>query len=556
MTNRLACLTLFIALSACSDITTDTATQPPADPAVIPAYDIVLRGGLLFSGADEPPVEGDIAINGQLIAAVGNLGEFTANETIDVAGLAITPGFIDIHSHALADSTDQGIFGWPDAENLIRQGVTTVIGGNDGGSPLPLSDTFDAIAALPAAVNFGSYIGHGSIRGLIVGEDDRPATDEEMQQMRDQVALGMQQGAFGLSSGLIYAPGRFASTEEVVNLARVAGEYGGMYISHMREEGLGLLDSVAETIRIGEEGGLPTQLTHHKVVGAPMWGSSVESLRLVDEAIARGVDVSIDQYPYTASSTNLQILFPGWALDGGREALLARMADPAQRARLRNDIVYNIEVDRGGDDPANVVLVGCPHDATLNGLNLSEVLRRQGIETTKVNAADLLMDLVAAGNCSAVFHAMVEEDIHNIMRHPRTMIASDGGIEGPSDRAVHPRNYGTFARLIGHYARDLAIIPVHTAVHKVSGMPADRLNMTHRGRLVAGAVADIAVLDIAEVNDRTSFADPHQYAEGAVHVFVSGQAVLKDKTMTGARPGVIVRSSDVRSTDVRSTDAQ
>jgi dihydroorotase/N-acyl-D-amino-acid deacylase len=289
MNKPLACLILLAAVSACSDNATETASLPPADPAVIPSYDIVLRGGLLFSGADELPVEGDIAITGQLIAAVGELGEFTAKEVIDVNGLAITPGFIDIHSHALDDNTDQGIFGWPDAENLIRQGVTTVIGGNDGGSPLPLSDTFDAIAALPAAVNFGSYIGHGSIRGLIVGEDDRPATEEEMQGMRDQVALGMQQGAFGLSSGLIYAPGRFASTEEVIDLARVAGEFGGMYISHMREEGLGLLDSVAETIRIGEEGGLPTQLTHHKVVGAPMWGSSVESLRLVDEAIARGV---------------------------------------------------------------------------------------------------------------------------------------------------------------------------------------------------------------------------------------------------------------------------
>ncbi|MDO9519007.1 MAG: D-aminoacylase [Pseudohongiella sp.] len=545
MNNKIAALLLATALTACSD-PAPQSMQQPAEPAAIPGYDLVLRGGQLYSGADELPITGDLAINGQLIVAVGDLGEYEASQVIDVSGLAVMPGFIDIHSHALSDNMDEGIFGWPDAENLIRQGVTTVLGGNDGGSPLPLADSFDAIAALPAAVNFGSFVGHGSIRGLIVGEDDRPATDEELELMREQVALGMEQGAFGLSSGLIYTPGRFATTEEVIELAKVAGEYGGMYISHMREEGLALLDSVAETIRIGEEGGLPTQLTHHKVVGAPMWGRSVESLRLVDEAIARGVDVSIDQYPYTASSTNLQILFPGWALDGGRDALLARMADPAQRTRLRNDIVYNIEVDRGGDDPANVVLAGCPHDATLNGLNLSEVLRRQNREASKNNAAELLIELVAAGNCSAVFHAMVEEDIHNIMRHPRTMIASDGGIEGPSARAVHPRNYGTFARLIGHYARDLGIIPVHTAIHKVSGMPADRLKMHNRGHLAPGAVADIAVLNIAEVRELASFADPHQYAEGAVHVFVAGEAVLQDKVMTGARPGAIVRSTDYR----------
>ncbi|MDP3516974.1 MAG: D-aminoacylase [Pseudohongiella sp.] len=545
MNKTMVSLLLLVSLSACSDNVTETAQQTSSDPVSLPTYDLVLKGGLIYSGADELPVEGDIAINGQLIAATGLLGNYEATTVIDVSGLAVMPGFIDIHSHALSDNLDEGIFGWPDAENLIRQGVTTVIGGNDGGSPLPLSDTFDAIAALPAAVNFGSFVGHGSIRGLIVGEDDRPPTDEELELMREQVAQGMQQGAFGLSSGLIYTPGRFAATEEVIELARVAGEYGGMYISHMREEGLALLDSVAETIRIGEEGGLPTQLTHHKVVGAPMWGASVESLRMVDEAIARGVDVSIDQYPYTASSTNLQILFPGWALDGGRDALLMRMADPAQRSRLRSDIVYNIEVDRGGNDPANVVLAGCPHDASLNGLNLSEVLRRQNRETSKTNAAELLIELVAAGNCSAVFHAMVEEDIHNIMRHPRTMIASDGGIEGPSDRAVHPRNYGTFARLIGHYARDLGIVPVHTAIHKVSGMPADRLKLGNRGYLVPGAIADIAVLDIASVKELTSFADPHQYAEGAVHVFVAGEAVLLDSAMTGARPGVIVRSTDL-----------
>jgi N-acyl-D-amino-acid deacylase len=544
MNNVITALLLLATLTACSDPAPET-TQPAAgEPSPVPSYDLVLRGGQLYNGADEPPVAGDLAINGHLIAAVGDLGEYLATQVIDVTGLAVMPGFIDIHSHALADNMDEGIFGWPDAENLIRQGVTTVIGGNDGGSPLPLTDSFDAIAELPPAVNFGSFVGHGSIRGLVVGEDDRPATEEELELMREQVALGMEQGAFGLSSGLIYTPGRFAPTEEVIELAKVAGEYGGMYISHMREEGLALLDSVAETIRIGEEGGLPTQLTHHKVVGAPMWGSSVESLRMVDEAIARGVDVSIDQYPYTASSTNLQILFPGWALDGGRDALLARMADPAQRTRLRNDIVYNIEVDRGGNDPANVVLAGCPHDATLNGLNLSEVLRRQNREASKNNAAELLMDLVAAGNCSAVFHAMVEEDIHNIMRHPRTMIASDGGIEGPSARAVHPRNYGTFARLIGHYARDLGIIPVHTAIHKVSGMPADRLKMHNRGHLAPDAIADITVLNIAEVRELTSFADPHQYAEGAVHVFVAGEAVLLDKVMTGARPGGIVRSTD------------
>jgi len=378
---------------------------------------------------------------------------------------------------------------------------------------------------------------------LVVGEEDRPPTERELQAMRNEVDKAMREGAFGLSSGLIYPPGRFATTEEVIELAKVAARHGGIYISHMRQEGLDVLKSVAETIRIGEEGGLPTQLTHHKIVGAPMWGRSVDTLAMVDEALSRGVDVSIDQYPYTASSTSLTILFPGWSLDGGREALLARLSDPEQRQRAREAIVHNIEVDRGGNDPANVVLANCPHDTSINGLNLSELLRQQARDISRENAAELLMELVEAGNCGAVFHAIDEDDVKRIMRHPVTMTASDGGVEGPSDRVPHPRNYGTFARLLGHYVRELEVLPFHTAIHKVSRLPADRLGLTDRGRIEIGAIADIAVLDPATVIDRATFDNPHQYAEGAHHVLVSGQAVLLNQEMTGKRPGQVLRST-------------
>ncbi|HEA61894.1 MAG TPA: D-aminoacylase, partial [Pseudohongiella sp.] len=274
-----------------------TSCSAEQEPLPVEPLDILLIGGMLYSGDDAPPTPGDIGIVGDRIVAIGELAGRDAALTLDVSGLAVVPGFVDIHSHAVRDDLDDGIFRWPDAENLIRQGVTTIVGGPDGSSPLPVTDTFDALAAAPASVNFATFVGHGSIRGQVVGEDDRPATDEELELMREQVRLAMESGAFGLSSGLIYAPGRFAQTEEVVELAKVAGDYGGIYISHMREEGLAVLDSVAETIRIGEEGGLPTQITHHKIVGAPMWGSSAATLGLVDDAIARGVDVSIDQYP-------------------------------------------------------------------------------------------------------------------------------------------------------------------------------------------------------------------------------------------------------------------
>ena len=262
---------------------------------------------------------------------------------------------------------------------------------------------------------------------------------------------------------------------------------------------------------------------------------------MVDEAIARGVDVSIDQYPYTASSTSLTILFPGWSLDGGRPALLERMADDEQRQRLRADIVYRIETDRGGDNPANVQLSNCSHNTAINGLNLAEVLRQQEREVTHENAAELLMELVAAGNCSAVFHAIDEEDVKRILAHPVTMPSSDGGIEGPSERVPHPRNYGTFARVLGYYVRQENVIPFHTAIHKMARLPADRIGLGDRGRIAEGAIADIAVLDPETVIDKAVFGDPHQYAEGAHHVFVAGQAVLLAGEMTGARPGRVLR---------------
>ena len=527
---------IILILSACAP---DTA---PTDESPGEVLSVILERGDVYSGEDAAPVVADVGISGDRIVAIGDLNALQANIRLDVSGLAVVPGFIDIHSHAIRDDFEDGIFRWPDAENQIRQGVTTVIGGPDGGSPLPISGTLNALEERPASVNFATFVGHGSIRGLIIGEDDRPPTDEELEAMRGEVSKAMEQGAFGLSSGLIYPPGRFASTEEVIELAKVAARYDGIYISHMREEGLDLLKSVAETIRIGEEGGLPTQLTHHKVVGAPMWGKSVDTLRMVDEARARGVDVSIDQYPYTASSTGLTILFPGWSLDGGREALLQRLADPEQRPRVRDDIVYRIETDRGGDDPANVVLANCPHDTTLNGMNLTEVLRQQERLVSKQNAAELLMDLVTAGNCGAVFHAINEEDVRRIMRHPVTMPASDGGIEGPSERVPHPRNYGTFARVLGHYVREQDVMPFHTAIHKISRLPADRIGLSDRGRIEVGAIADIAVLDPETVIDKATFAEPHQYAEGAHHVFVSGEGVLLHGKMTGARPGKVLRS--------------
>lgn len=512
--------------------------------------DLVLAGGLVFSGDGGAGRLADIGIAGDRIAAVGDLSDWAAASRIDVTGLAVTPGFIDIHSHAVRDDADKsGIFLWPDAENYIRQGVTTAIGGPDGGSWYPISGLLDRIEANPAAINFGTFVGHNRIRQEVMGRADRAPTEHELRLMQQLVATAMREGAFGLSSGLKYVPGAYSETPELIALARVAGDFGGIYITHMREEGVGLLDSVRETIRIGEEAGLPAQITHHKAMGVSMWGRSADTLALVDDANARGVDVTSDQYPYTASSTGIKVLFPAWSLEGDKETRLDRLRDPDTRARVKAGLVENLEMDRGGNDLDRVAIAECRWGPSLNGKTLGEILDERSQDRTMANAAELVMELEEAGSCTAVYHAMDEGDVVRIMRHPRTMVASDGGIFMPGDDVPHPRNYGSFARVLGVYVREKGVLDLPTAIHKMSRMPADRIGLADRGRIEPGARADIAVFDPDRVIDRATFRQPHQFAEGMVHVLVNGQAVLLDGRMTGVRTGRVLRSAASGRTD-------
>ncbi|MBT8087837.1 MAG: D-aminoacylase [Gammaproteobacteria bacterium] len=540
MTNFVALgLIALLLLSACS-----SRSVTPADGADSDAETtVLLAGGTVFSGGDEPPIVADLLIRGDRIAAVGPSGSLNADLNLDVTGLAVTPGFIDLHSHAVRESAARsGLFRWPDAENLVRQGVTTVIGGPDGWSPLPLAEHFEEVEAAPAAVNYGAFVGHGAVRRQVTGLVDRPATAAELDAMRETVAQAMRDGAFGLSSGLVYIPGSFADTHELIELARVAGQYDGIYISHMRDENLGVLDSAAELIRIAEEGGLPGQITHAKVMSTAMQGRSVDLLAMVDAAVARGVDITLDQYPYAAGSTGLTVQFPRWSRDGGNAKLAERLKDPAMRERIRTELIYQLTEVRGRNDPANVQLAYCNFDSSLDGLDLSQVLEQRGQEANIPNAADLIIELQEAGGCGAIYHAMHPDDVAIIMQHPRTMIAADGGIEAPGNAHPHPRNYGTHARVLGHYVRELGVLPLHTAIHKMTRMPADRIGLEDRGRIATGAVADIVVFDPDTVIDRATFIEPHQYAEGVHHVFVAGKAVLMDKRTTGARPGRVLRS--------------
>ena len=456
----------------------------------------------------------------------------------------MAPGFIDLHTHGIrANDIRSGLYQSLAAESVLRQGVTTVIGGPDGWSPLPVELAFERLQNRPATVNFGSFVGHGAVRSAVIGLEDRRPSADELEAMKALVDEAMKQGAFGLSSGLVYVPGRFAETAELVELARVAGLHGGIYSSHMRDEALEVVSAVRELIYIAERGGLPGHITHVKAMGTSVQGSSADIIQLVDGANARGLDISMDQYPYAASSTGLTVQFPRWSRDGGDIALAERLKDPELRAKIHAELVYQLTEVRGRNDPKNVQLAYCSFDHSLDGLNLAEILRRDERDVTIDNAATLILELQAAGGCQAVYHAMHPDDVIALMKHPRTMIASDGGVEVPGSGHPHPRNYGSYPRVLGHYVRELGVLPLHTAVHKMSLLPAERLGLGDRGRLEPGAVADIVVFDPDTIIDNATFSEPHQYATGVHHVLVAGEFVLKDEAVTAARPGRILRSS-------------
>ena len=513
------------------------------------AYDVIIRGGRVIDGTASPWYRADIAIKGDTIVRIAPSITESAARVIDVNGLVVTPGFIDIHTHAR-----RGIFEVPTADNYIRQGVTTLIEGPDGGSPIPLRPFLDKVAAARISPNFASFVGQGSVRSEVMGEVDRKATSEEVERMRGLVRQAMEDGALGMSSGLFYVPGTFTPTAEVVELAKVAGHMGGIYISHMRDEARGVLDSVRETVTIGEQGGLPTQITHHKVVGKKYWGRSVDTLRMVDEARARGVDVTIDQYPYTASATSIgAALLPAWAQEGGRESTLKRLKDPATRAKIKAESVAIIRDERGGGDPKNVVVSSCKFDQSLAGKNLAEITQGRGLPVTFENAAETAMWIVEQGGAQGIFHAISEEDLQRILVDPATMVGSDGEIPIFGRNHPHPRSYGTFARVLGVYVREKKLLPLETAVQKMSAFPAQRLGLFDRGVLRQGMKADIAVFDPARIRDTATFEKPHSYAEGVSYVLVNGQVVFENGAMTAARPGRVLYGPAIKGTSQTST---
>jgi dihydroorotase/N-acyl-D-amino-acid deacylase len=502
----------------------------PAQP-----FDLVIERGRIIDGTGSPWYTADIGIAGDRITAIGVLSELQAKRRISAKGLIVAPGFIDMHSHA-----GRSIEGNPALESLVRQGITTVLEGQDGGSPIPLGPALRRLTLVRFSINFGYFAGHNSIRSAVMGTENRHASSDEIERMKQITRQAMLDGAFGLSTGLFYVPGNYAPTEEVVELARIAGGMGGMHISHMRDEAAHLLDSVRETIRIGEEGGLPTQITHHKTIGKAAWGMSRETLRLVEEARTRGVDVTIDQYPYTASSTGTAALFPQWSLSGGSKALAERLKAPESRSRIKAEIVHRIINDRGAGSAANIQFASCGFDHKLDGRTLADAVRDRKLDPTPENAAEIAMDVQAAGGCSAIYHAISEDDVVRILQSPYTMISTDGFAPKPGEGSPHPRSYGSFPRILGRYVREKKVLSLQEAVRKMTGLPSSRLRLGDRGLLRPGMKADIVAFDADRITDRSEYAKPHQYSEGVHHLIVNGTPVLLDGSMTGELPGRVL----------------
>lgn len=528
------------------------------------ALDVLLRGGNVVDGSGSAPVRADVLISDGRIVAIGEALGAPDTSVVDVEGKVVAPGFIDIHTHC-----DFTLHRWPRADAMVRQGVTTVVVGNCGHSTFPVGDGerkemlkaysdfladdlswtwTDAagftkvLSALPLAPNVALQVGHGTARVAAMGFDDRAPTEGELERMRASVADAMRAGAFGLSTGLIYPPGTYATTGEVVALAEVAAAHGGFYSTHMRNEGPALLDSIAETLEVAERAHIPVEISHHKVLGRRNWGLTEKSLALIDDARARGLDVSADQYPYEASATTLAALLPTWAVEGGTDRMRARLFDPAERERIRDDVL-NGPFDGGPKrdfEPETLMIASVtPEDPALVGRTISEIAGSRGVQPV-----DAMLDLLAhhGGGVQVVIFAIGEEDIRRVMSHPAVAVASDGWTLNPeAGGCPHPRSYGTFARVLGHYVRDEHHLSLEEAVRKMTSLPAARLGMADRGRLSPGAWADVVVFDPATVADRATFTDPHRYCAGVSHVFVNGQCVIEAGEDTGAASGRVLR---------------
>lgn len=504
----------------------------PGARSIAATYDVVIRHGRVADGSGNPAFFADVAVEDGRIAALGKVDGYAAME-IDAAGLVVAPGFIDVHTHA------EEIDDLPLAENFVRMGVTTLVLGNCGTSTATVGEFFGRLEAIRISPNVATLIGHGTIRGKAMGGSFmRPPNEAELDQMKAMVEQGMKDGAVGLSTGLIYLPGTFAKTEELIELARVVARYEGIYASHMRSESAEIFEALDEVFRICREARIRAEVSHLKLSGKSNWGQTARVLKALEAARASGIDVTQDQYVYTASSTGISQLVPEKFREGGK--FKENLADPDQKARMMAEMKSNL-LKGGRDDYAYAVIASYRTDPSLNGLNLVEAARKKRSADSLDDQIELILEIQANGGASGVFHGINEEDLQQFLRHPNTMFASDSGVRKFQDGAPHPRGYGNNARVLARYVRELKLLRLEDAIRRMTSLPATTFRLKDRGVVREGAWADLVVFDPAKVQDQSTFNDPHHYATGFAWVLVNGVPVVRQDEHTRARPGKALR---------------
>lgn len=499
-------------------------------------FDIIIRHGRVVDGSGNPAFFADVAIKAGRVVQIGKITG-TADKEIDATGLIVAPGFIDVHTHAdeVGDANPKPFE--QRAENFLRMGVTTLVVGNCGSSALNVAKFYAAIATNGISPNACTLIGHNTVREKAMGGSfDRPPTPEELAKMKGYVEQAMKDGAVGLSTGLIYLPGVFSKSDEIVALAKVIAPYDGIYASHMRHEDTQIYAALDEVFRVAREAKVRAEVSHIKLSGEKSWGQADKVLAYLDAARAAGLDITEDQYAYTASSTTMRQLIPDDAFDGGKDNFNSILANPEEKAGLILRMKQKLEA-RGRSDYAYAVIASYRHDPSLNGLNIVEAAKKVRGTDSLGDQIEMILEIEKNGSASGVFHGMSEEDLQKFMQHPNTMIACDSGLREFGKSVPHPRGYGNNARVLGRYVRELKVLRLEDAIRKMTSLPANTFRLKDRGLLKEGFWADITIFDPAKVNDPAAFNDPHHYAIGIPYVLVNGIPVIANSEHTGAKPG-------------------
>jgi len=510
-----------------SALTNQTTNQGAA------RFDILIARGTVIDGSGANRVLSDVAIKDGRIVAIGRLPRSQAAQVIDAAGLIVAPGFIDVHTHAENIAERQA------ASNFARMGVTTVVAGNCGTSALDVNTALAALRDEGIAINYATLIGHNTVRSAVMGSDNRLPRAAELARMKSLVWKAMADGAVGFSTGLEYVPGTYAQMPEIIELARVAANAGGIYTSHMRNEGTALEASIAETIRIGGAAEARVEISHLKVDSPSRWGASEKALAMIDEARGRGIDVEADQYAYTAASSGLGIRFPSWVLEGGAEKTAERLNTPDTWDKIKKEIATALEA-RGLHDLSFATVAFYRPDPSRNGLSMPQIAQRRFGDGSFESQLEAAREMLLEGGAQMVYRLMSDEDVERIMRHPHVAIASDSSVLVAGDGVPHPRGYGDNARVLGTYVRARHVLSLEEAIRKMTSLPAQHFHFDKRGLVRVGYAADLVVFDPTRVTDTATYAAPHAYADGIPFVLVNGAIVVKNGTQTPARPGQVL----------------